>query len=119
MYIISKNLSDLVNTHTSTYILMSANFFSPIALPPPLNFPVVSFYLKVFLFSCRFDLGKAVGIKLTVTVFTAIESQVIAEKAGFETVYEADYADYKDKDGNSLFQGIKPKSAKLMAVRIE
>lgn len=64
-------------------------------------------------------MGKAVGIKLTVTLFTAIESQKIAEKAGFETVYERDYSTYKDEQGNAMFIGIKSASVKLMAARIE
>lgn len=71
------------------------------------------------LLKARFPLGKAVGIKLTATIFTAIESQVIAEKAGFETLSEVQYADFKDENGEVIFKGLKPKSAKLMAARIE
>lgn len=52
-------------------------------------------------------------------MFTAIESQKIAEKAGFETIYERDYSTYKDEQGNALFNGISPKSVKLMAAKIE
>lgn len=69
-------------------------------------------------FYSRFDLGRAVGLKLTVTVFTAIESQRLAQEVGFETLYEIKYTDYKDKFGYT-FDGIRPKTVKLMAARIE
>lgn len=53
-------------------------------------------------------------------MFTAIESQTIAEKEGFETVYERDYSTYKDEQGKAMFnERIFPKSVKMMAARID
>ncbi|XP_063244022.1 uncharacterized protein LOC134543118 [Bacillus rossius redtenbacheri] len=65
----------------------------------------------------RFDVGRAVGVKLTVTVFIAIESQVLATREGFEELARIDYEDYK-VDGKEVFPGITSKCAILMAKRI-
>ncbi|XP_063244076.1 uncharacterized protein LOC134543154 [Bacillus rossius redtenbacheri] len=65
----------------------------------------------------RFDVGRAVGVKLTVTAFTAIESQVLATREGFEKLARIDYKDYR-VDGNEVFPGITSKCVILMAKRI-
>ncbi|XP_063239450.1 uncharacterized protein LOC134540563 [Bacillus rossius redtenbacheri] len=70
------------------------------------------------LLRARFDVGRAVGLKLTVTAFTAIESQVLATRLGFEVLSEVAYQDYK-VDGQVVFPDIATRSAKLMAKRIE
>ncbi|XP_063243795.1 uncharacterized protein LOC134543028 isoform X3 [Bacillus rossius redtenbacheri] len=69
------------------------------------------------LLKARFDVGRAVGVKLTVTAFTAIESQVLATREGFEELARIDYKDYK-VDGKEVFPGITSKCAILMAKRI-
>ncbi|XP_063243559.1 uncharacterized protein LOC134542903 [Bacillus rossius redtenbacheri] len=69
------------------------------------------------LLKARFDVGRAVGVKLTVTAFTAIESQVLATRDGFEELARIDYKDYK-VDGKEVFPGITSKCAILMAKRI-
>ncbi|KAL0277039.1 UNVERIFIED_CONTAM: hypothetical protein PYX00_004461 [Menopon gallinae] len=65
----------------------------------------------------RYEMGRAVGIGLTMTVFTAIGSQKQAERAGFETIYEIAYEDYK-VDGEVVFKITSPKTMKIMAARI-
>ncbi|XP_063243444.1 uncharacterized protein LOC134542825 [Bacillus rossius redtenbacheri] len=70
------------------------------------------------LLKARFDVGRAVGVKLTVTAFIAIESQVLATREGFEQLARIDYKDYK-VDGKEVFPGITSKCAILMAKRIE
>ncbi|EEB19476.1 conserved hypothetical protein [Pediculus humanus corporis] len=67
----------------------------------------------------RFPLCKATGIKSTVTVFTAIASQIAATKAGFELLAEIVYDDYKDENGEVVFKIESTKTVKLMGKRIE
>lgn len=68
--------------------------------------------------SFRIPLCKAVGIKLTVTVFTAIESQVLAKKVGFIDLDEVTYDDLKNVHGYDLGK-IETKTMKLMGLPIE
>uniref|UniRef100_R4FLD1 Putative acetyltransferase n=1 Tax=Rhodnius prolixus TaxID=13249 RepID=R4FLD1_RHOPR len=58
--------------------------------------------LGLEILKARFDLGKAVGLKVTMTAFTGIASQIQAERAGFEVIAEIFYADFKDEDGNPV-----------------
>lgn len=66
----------------------------------------------------RFDLGKALNVKVTMTVFTGIASQVLAHRVGMEVIAEVFYEDCKE-DGKPAFPNIKTKSLKAMAKRIE
>ncbi|XP_077284081.1 uncharacterized protein LOC143909783 [Arctopsyche grandis] len=50
----------------------------------------------------RIPLCKAVGIKVTATIFTAIESQVLARKVNFKEVIGVSYHDLKEKFGFDL-----------------
>nr|CAD7260531.1 unnamed protein product [Timema shepardi] len=74
--------------------------------------------LGLELLKARSDLGRSVGLKLTVTVFTAMASQIQAERAGFELLAEIDYKDYK-VDGEVVYPNTMTKSFKLMALRIK
>nr|CAD7461019.1 unnamed protein product [Timema tahoe] len=74
--------------------------------------------LGLELLKARSDLGRSVGLKLTVTVFTAMASQIQAERAGFELLVEIDYKDYK-VNGEVVYPNTKTKSFKLMALRIQ
>nr|CAD7569782.1 unnamed protein product [Timema californicum] len=73
--------------------------------------------LGLELLKTRSDIGRAVGLKLTVTLFTGVASQVQAERAGFELLAEVNYEDYK-VDGEVVYPNTKTKSFKLMAMRI-
>ncbi|KAJ8893853.1 hypothetical protein PR048_006454 [Dryococelus australis] len=70
------------------------------------------------LLKARFDVGRAVGVKLTVTCFTAKESQVLASREGFEELARLTYVDYKI-DGKEVFPGVKSEYSILMAKNIE
>ncbi|PNF19851.1 hypothetical protein B7P43_G12512 [Cryptotermes secundus] len=74
--------------------------------------------LGLELLKARFDLGKAVGLKATTTVFTAEASQRLAHKLGMEVLTEILYEDCKI-DGKPAFPNIKGKSMKAMGKRIE
>lgn len=67
----------------------------------------------------RFDLGRAVGLRLTYTVFTAIQSQTLGAKVGMKTLVEVPYKDYL-VDGEPILAGMSfPPSMKLQANTIE
>ncbi|XP_063243239.1 uncharacterized protein LOC134542702 [Bacillus rossius redtenbacheri] len=74
--------------------------------------------LGLELLSTRLELCRALGVRLTVTTFTAIESQRLAAKLGFRTIAEVAYEDYK-VDGEVVFPHVSSKSAKLMAKTVE
>ncbi|GBP87833.1 hypothetical protein EVAR_68737_1 [Eumeta japonica] len=64
-------------------------------------------------------LCKALGVRVTATVFTAAASQIVAEKAGFQVLYEITYEELAMK--GFRFPGItgNTKCSKLMALVIE
>lgn len=66
----------------------------------------------------RFDLAKAVGLTVTMTVFTGQTSQKLAHKVGMEVLAEVLYEDIRE-DGNPVFPNIKNKSMKIMARKTE
>jgi len=68
----------------------------------------------------RQNLCKELGIPVTKTVFSAIQSQKVAVKGGFELLGELTYADLKGPDGQLFFPNMNPdhKQIKLMAKRI-
>ncbi|XP_049883929.1 uncharacterized protein LOC126379264 [Pectinophora gossypiella] len=67
----------------------------------------------------RVPLCKALGIKVTATVFTAGASQAVAAKAGFTTIFEISYEDLAKR--GFIFPGIEEdtKSSKLMVLVVE
>ncbi|CAG4967509.1 unnamed protein product [Colias eurytheme] len=67
----------------------------------------------------RIPLCKALGIKVTATVFTAAASQSVAKKAGFHDIFVMTYAELARKGFN--FPGIEENTtcSKLMALVIE
>ncbi|XP_026322704.1 uncharacterized protein LOC113232254 [Hyposmocoma kahamanoa] len=66
----------------------------------------------------RIPLCKALGLKVTATVFTAGASQAAAKKAGFETLSEITYDELAKR--GYVFPGVQEdtKSSKLMALKI-
>ncbi|XP_075988607.1 arylalkylamine N-acetyltransferase-like 2 [Anticarsia gemmatalis] len=66
----------------------------------------------------RIPLCKALGVKVTATVFTAGASQAVAKKAGFEDLFEITYEELAKK--GFVFPGIEKdtKSSKMMAMVI-
>ncbi|XP_053621846.1 uncharacterized protein LOC128681738 [Plodia interpunctella] len=67
----------------------------------------------------RIPLCKALGIKVTVTVFTAAASQAVAMKAGFHDLFEITYEELASK--GFVFPGVEleTRSSKLMALVVE
>ncbi|CAB3373941.1 Hypothetical predicted protein [Cloeon dipterum] len=68
----------------------------------------------------RCNLCRELGIPLTKTVFTSIQSQKVAIKGGFELLGELIYADIKKEDGQPRFPDMAPdqRRIQLMAMRI-
>lgn len=68
----------------------------------------------------REALCKEMGIAVTKTVFTAIQSQKVALKGGFELLGEMNYADLKLPNGDACFPNMHPDQQKLqlMAKRV-
>lgn len=70
-------------------------------------------------FYSRIPLCKALGLRVTATVFTAGASQVLAKKAGFLDLFEMSYKQLAEQ--GCIFPGVEQdtKSSKLMALVIE
>lgn len=61
------------------------------------------------------DLGAHIGVRSIITVFTVINSQVIAERLGYSTLNAFKYKEYRDEEGNLMFPGEdKTEEIKLM-----
>ncbi|XP_026465048.1 uncharacterized protein LOC113367682 [Ctenocephalides felis] len=65
------------------------------------------------------DLGLKVGLKATVTTFTAIASQKLAEKCGYEVLVEKTYTELEKRNSKFKFSGIQAKSIKLMGRKLD
>ncbi|XP_050663489.1 uncharacterized protein LOC126964430 [Leptidea sinapis] len=67
----------------------------------------------------RVPICKALGLKVTVTVFTAGASQAVAKKLGYKVIYEITYKELAEK--GFVFPGIEEntKSSMLMSMEIE
>jgi GNAT superfamily N-acetyltransferase len=68
--------------------------------------------LGLMILRARIELCKGLNIPLTKTIFTAIQSQKVSEKAGFKIVYEKNYDDFVN-DGKLIFPGITTKAMQL------
>lgn len=113
----SRFLLDLVSERVNMYELYGVEeFMSAMGLCVDPVFRCQGLGLE--LLKARFDLGKAVGLKATMTVFTAEASQRLAYKLGMELLTEILYEDCKI-DGKLTFPNIKGKSMMAMGKRIE
>lgn len=63
--------------------------------------------LGLELLNAREYICKAVGIKATVTTFTATISQILAEKAGFKVLAEIPYPELRKIDSRFVYPGIE------------
>ncbi|XP_059468416.1 uncharacterized protein LOC132192460 isoform X1 [Neocloeon triangulifer] len=68
------------------------------------------------LVKARNILCKEMGIPLTKTVFSAIQSQKVALKGGFELLGERIYAEMKDEKGDLLFPNMHPDQKKIQVM---
>lgn len=68
------------------------------------------------IFNNRKQLGQTIGVPLTTTVFTAIGSQIPAERAGYELDAEVTYEEVENTLGYK-FPGNTMHSLKLMSLR--
>ncbi|XP_055551330.1 uncharacterized protein LOC129733829 [Wyeomyia smithii] len=67
----------------------------------------------------RAPLCRAVGLKLTSTVFTAIGSQVPAAKVGFVETFVMDYEELAKVESRFTFPGIQSRFCKSMTLRVD
>ncbi|PSN38573.1 hypothetical protein C0J52_19757 [Blattella germanica] len=74
--------------------------------------------LGLEILKARTELGKAIGLSVTMTVFTAVSSQILAARVGMEVLKEIDYEEFKEPDGTPAYPNIKCKSLKVMAKRL-
>ncbi|KAJ4437957.1 hypothetical protein ANN_13896 [Periplaneta americana] len=75
--------------------------------------------LGLEILKARFDLGRAVGMEVTMTAFTGPASQILAHRVGMDVLAEVMYEDFKDEDGKPVYPNIKSKSCKIMAARMK
>jgi GNAT superfamily N-acetyltransferase len=73
--------------------------------------------LGLMLIRARLELCKGLRIPLTKTVFTAIQSQKIAAKAGFQVLAERVYEEVKDEEGNVRFPNMAPTKVIQLSAR--
>lgn len=66
----------------------------------------------------RINLGKALGLKVTMTFFTTHQGQRAAQKAGMELVAEIPFDVFKTEDGKEVYPNMNPKTLKIMAMRL-
>ncbi|KAF4520299.1 hypothetical protein B566_EDAN004358 [Ephemera danica] len=70
------------------------------------------------LLKARFEICRALGVKVTETVFTGIAAQKVALRCGFEAIKEVLYQDIKNKDGEIQFPKVPPTNKVLLTVKI-
>lgn len=62
-------------------------------------------------------LAKGFGITGSMIMFTRIQSQILAERAGFKLYNEIVYDEYKNEDGQVIFPVVGTKSLKFMGIK--
>jgi GNAT superfamily N-acetyltransferase len=67
----------------------------------------------------RTDLGKALGLKVTMSFFTTNQGQRAAQKAGMELLADVPYSVFKTEDGKEVYINMNPKTLKIMAMRTD
>lgn len=67
----------------------------------------------------RTNLGKALGLKITMSFFTTTQGQRSAEKAGLELLADIPYSVFKTEEGKEVYTNMNPKTMKIMAMRID
>jgi GNAT superfamily N-acetyltransferase len=74
--------------------------------------------LGLEILKARFDLCKAVDLKVTMSFFSVGASQLQAHRAGMEVIAEVWFDDCKE-DGKPAFPNIKSVTMKVMVKRVE
>ena len=75
--------------------------------------------LGAHILNARENVGREYNIAVTSTVFTSPISQKLAERCGFELLLAVDYDDIVDGEGKKIFPGIRVKTMKVMARRLQ
>lgn len=75
--------------------------------------------LGVEILKTRKILGKALGLKVTMTFFTTVEGQKSAKKAGMQLLAEIPYNSFKTEDGMEVYPISIPKTLMIMAMRLD
>jgi N-acetylglutamate synthase-like GNAT family acetyltransferase len=73
--------------------------------------------IGLLLLKGRLEVCRGLGIPLTKTVFTAIQSQKLAAKAGFHVLAEKEYEQIKDERGNVRFPNMAPTKTVQLSAR--
>lgn len=73
--------------------------------------------LGLLLLKGRLELCRGLRIPLTKTVFTAIQSQKLAAKAGFQVLAEKEYEQIKDEHGQIRFPNMAPTKTIQLSAR--
>lgn len=71
------------------------------------------------MFDCREPLCKAVGLTTSVTLFSSVISQKLADRAGFKDLYTISYDELEKANSKFHYPGIQnhTKGMKLMYIR--
>jgi GNAT superfamily N-acetyltransferase len=75
--------------------------------------------LGVEILKTRTSLGKALGLNVTMTLFTTVQGQKTAKKAGMQVLAELPYSIFKTEDGKEVYAISNPKTFKIMAMRLD
>ncbi|PNF19854.1 hypothetical protein B7P43_G12513 [Cryptotermes secundus] len=75
--------------------------------------------LGVEILRTRRSLGKALGLKVTMTFFSTVQGQKSAEKAGMQLLAQLPYSIFKTEDGKEVYPISVPKTLKIMAMRLD
>ncbi|PSN38571.1 hypothetical protein C0J52_19756 [Blattella germanica] len=67
----------------------------------------------------RYDVGRAMGLKGTMTVFSGDASQKLAYRAGMEFLSEVSYDYFKEDDGSPTYGDVECKTMVTMGKKIE
>lgn len=71
------------------------------------------------IFNQRDNIGQKHKIPATLTTFTAISSQIQAERANFTSLLDTEYKNVVDESGKEEFPGITAKNVRVMARKID
>jgi len=74
--------------------------------------------LGLHMLKARNDIGKKYGIPASSTVFTARASQILAERAGYQTELIQNFSEILDENGKPFFVGIESTDMRVMMKRL-
>lgn len=91
-----------------TYALMKLNAYIIEVLYIKLLLIIYKYLIKIFFYS---EIGKEKGLHICRVDCSSYFSGKLCARLGFEQIYELNYADYVDEDGNPIFSPAFPHTA--------